>query len=74
MVNGIRTFCPSELNKGFSSKFRVGSGVQETPEEDRKTIQPKHREYNNKDEDNCANTLIKIIKLHLKNLDCYVLE
>ena len=37
-----------ESNKGFSSRFCVGSRVRhETPEEDRRTYQPKRCEYNN---------------------------
>ena len=39
-------------------KFRVGSRVwQDTPEKGRRTYQPKHCEYNNKDEDNSPKTL-----------------
>ena len=61
MANGIRT---SEspppgggFNKGRSSKFREGSQVQQTPEEDRRTYQPKRCGNNNKDEDNSLKTL-----------------
>ena len=51
--------------------FRVGSRVrQETPEEGRRTHQPKRYEYNNKDEDNSPKTLNdKIIKIRGKNSD-----
>ena len=46
------------LNKGRGSKFRVGSRVRQvTPEEGRRTHQPKRCEYNNKDEDNSQKTL-----------------
>ena len=70
MANGIRTGDPREFNKGRRSKFRVGSRVRQTPEEDRRTYLPKLCENNNKDEDNCRKPLmIKIIKLHLKNSD-----
>ena len=58
MVNGIRESNPHELNKGHGLKFHVGSRVQqETPEEGRRTLWPKHCEYNNKYEDNCLKTL-----------------
>ena len=51
MANGIRTGDPRGFNKGRSSKFREGSRVRQTPEEGRRTYQPK-RCGNNKDEDN----------------------
>ena len=42
MVNGIKTIYPRGLNKGFGSNFCVGSQVwHESPEEGRKTYQPK---------------------------------
>ena len=47
MVNRIGTIYPGGLNKGFSSKFCVGSRVRyQTPEEGRSTYQPKRCEYN----------------------------
>ena len=58
MVNRNRAIYTGGLNKGFGSKFRVGSQVQqETPEEGQRTYRPKHCEYNNKDEDKRLNTL-----------------
>ena len=58
MVNGIRTIYCCGLDKGFSSKFCVGSQVwQETSKEGQRMHQPKHCEYENKDEDNSLNTL-----------------
>ena len=57
MVNGIKTVDPHGFNKGRSSKFREGSRVRQTPEEDRRTYQPKHCGNNNKDEDNSPKTL-----------------
>ena len=45
------------LNKGWGSKFHAGSQVWKTPEEGQKTYQPKHCEYNYKDEDNSPKTL-----------------
>ena len=57
-VNGIRTIYLSGSNNKFGSKFHVGSLVlQETLEEHRRVHQVKHCEYNNKDEENCPNTL-----------------
>ena len=47
---------PHGLNKRRSSKFREGSGVWQTPEEGRRTYQPK-RCGNNKTEDNSPKTL-----------------
>ena len=58
LVNETRTIYPHGLNEGFSSKFCVGSRVQqETPEEGQKKHQPKHCEYNNKDDNDSQNTL-----------------
>ena len=37
MGNGIGTGDPRGLNKGRGSKFREGSRVQQTPDEDRRT-------------------------------------
>ena len=39
------------------SKFHEGSGVRQTPEEGRRTYQPKRHGNNNKDEDNSPKTL-----------------
>ena len=58
MANGIRTGDPCGFNKGCSLKFREGSRVRKTPEEDQRTYQPKHCGSNNKDEDNSPKTLI----------------
>ena len=56
MVNGFWTIYYRRLNKWFSFKFSVGSQVrQETPEEGRKTYQPKHCENKNEDEENSPN-------------------
>ena len=49
MANGI--------NKGRSSKFRVGSRVRQTPEEGLRTYRPKRYGNNNNDEDNSLKTL-----------------
>ena len=57
MANGIRTGDPRGFNKGHSSKFHEDSGVQQTPEEGRRTYRPKHCGNNNKDEDNSPKTL-----------------
>ena len=57
MVNGIRTSDPCGLDKGRGSKFYVGSRVRQTPEEGRRTCQPKRCGNNNKDEDNSPKTL-----------------
>ena len=57
MANGIRTGDPHEFNKGRSSKFRVGSRVQQTAEEDRRTDRPKCCRNSNKDEDSSLKTL-----------------
>ena len=57
MVKGIRTSDFRRLNKERSSKFRVGSRVQQTPEEGRSTYRPKRYEYNYKHENNSPNTL-----------------
>ena len=38
MVNGIRTSDPGELNEGRGLKFRVGTKVQQTPEEGHSVI------------------------------------
>ena len=48
MVNGIWTINPGGLNKGFGSKFNVGSWVQhKTPKGGQMLHQPKRCEYNN---------------------------
>ena len=56
MANGIRTGDPCGFNKGRSSKFCVGSRVQQTSEEDQRTYWPKRCGSNNKDEDNSLKT------------------
>ena len=56
MADGIRTGDPRGSNKGCSSKFHEGSRVRQTPEEDRRTYQPKCC-GNNKDKDNSSKTL-----------------
>ena len=56
MANGIRTGEPRGFNKGRSSKFHAGSRVRQTPEEGRRTYQPKRCGNNNKDEDNSPKT------------------
>ena len=72
MVNEIRTGDPRGFNKGRSSKFREGSRVQQTPEEGRRTYRPKRYGNSNKDEENRKSLMIKINKLHLRNLDNYL--
>ena len=58
LVNRIRSIYYHGLNKGFGLKFSVGSWVwQEASENSQRIHQPKHCEYNNKDEDNNPNTL-----------------
>ena len=58
MGDGIRTSDPHGLNKGRSSKFRVGSRrVRQKPEESRKVYRPKRCGNNYKDEDNSPKTL-----------------
>ena len=44
------------LNKGRGLKFCVGFRVQQTPEENQRTYQPKQSQYNKKDEDNSSKT------------------
>ena len=48
---------PRGFNKGRSSMFREGSWVRQTPEEGRRTYQPKRWGNNNKDKDNSPKTL-----------------
>ena len=71
MANIIRTIYPHGLGKKhFSLKFCVGSQVQhETLEEGQRMHRLKCCEYNNEDENNSPKIVIKIIKLHLRNLD-----
>ena len=57
MANGIRTGDSRGFNKGRSSKLRVNSRVQQTPEEGWRTYRPKRCGNNNKDEDNSPKTL-----------------
>ena len=57
MANGIRTDDTCGFNKGRSLNFRVGSQVQQMPEEGWRTYWPKRCGNNNKDEDNSLKTL-----------------
>ena len=57
MANGIGTGEPRGFNKRRSSKFREGSRIRQTPEEDRKTYRLKRCGNSNKDEDNSPKTL-----------------
>ena len=58
MINGLRTINLKGLDKGYSSKFCVGSQIQHnTPEEGQRMHWLKHCEYNNEDEPNIPNTL-----------------
>ena len=57
MANGIRTDDPCRFNKGHSSKFRERSRVRQTPEDGRRTYQPKRCGNNNKDGGNSPKTL-----------------
>ena len=66
MANGIRTGDPYGFNKGRSSKFCKGSRVRQTPEEGRRTYQPKCCGNNIKDKDNSPKTLM--IKIYIKTL------
>ena len=57
MVNEIRTY-PTGWNKGFSSKFCVGSWFRlSTSEEGQRVYQTKRCENNNEAEDNISNIL-----------------
>ena len=58
MSRGIRACNLGGLNKRRGLKVCVGYQVrQETPEQGRRTRQPKRCEYNNKDKDNIPKTL-----------------
>ena len=57
MFNRIRANDPEGLNKGRGSQFYVGSRVQQTPEEGRRTYRQKCCEYNSKDQDYTPKTL-----------------
>ena len=57
MATGIKIGYPCGFNKGHSSKFRVGSRVQQTPEEGWRIYQPKRCGNNNKYEDNSPKAL-----------------
>ena len=57
MATGIRTGDPRGFNKGRSSKFCEDSRVRQTPEEGRRTNQPRRCGNDNKDEDNNPKTL-----------------
>ena len=51
-----RTVYRHGWNKGYSSRFCVGSQVRhEAPEESQKIYRPKRCQYNNEDENNCKN-------------------
>ena len=63
MANGIRTGNPCGFNKGHSLKFRVGSRVQQTPEEGWRTYRPKCCGNNDKDEDKTLNDKNKLFLL-----------
>ena len=52
LTNGTQTSTTTR-----SSNFREGSPIRQTPEEGRRTYQPKHCGNNNKDEDNSLKTL-----------------
>ena len=69
MVNKIRTICLRGFDKGFDRSSVL------TPEFDMKHLKKLKRcEYNSEDKDNSLNTLIKIIKLHLRNLNKFLLN
>ena len=57
MATGIRAGDPHGFNKERSSKFWVGSRVQQTPEDSLTTYRPKRCGNNNKDEDNSPKSL-----------------
>ena len=57
MANGFRISDHCGFNKRLRSNFRVGSRVQQTSEEGRRTYRPKSCGNNNKDEDNSPKTL-----------------
>ena len=57
MANGIRTGDPCGFYKGRSSKFRIGSRVRQTPEENRRIYRLKRWGNNNKNKDNSPKTL-----------------
>ena len=77
MANGIRPGDPRGFNKGRSSKFRVSSRVRQTPEEGRRTYQPKRCGNINKDEDNNPKTLnyrciyIYILYIYISSVNVY---
>ena len=53
MVNRVGTIYLYGSNKGFCVRFYVDSQIQhEIPEEDQRTYQQEHCDYNNKDEVN----------------------
>ena len=57
MPNRIRTGDHRGFNKGRTLKFRVGSLILQTPEEGRRTYQPKRCGNNNNYENNSLKTL-----------------
>ena len=78
MVNGVRTSDPPPgLNKGPGSKFCVGSQVQQTLEEGRRTYCLERKDY--RDEDSYPKTLNdKDVSIHIyiytiyKNTHIYI--
>ena len=69
MATGIRTGDLRGFNKGHSLKFRVGSRVQQTPEEGRRTYQLKSCGNNNKDEDNSPKTFNDKNLIHVYHIN-----
>ena len=61
---------PRGFNKGHSSKFHLGSPVQQTLKEGWRTYRPKRYGNNNKDEDNNPKTLneekLVVLQIHEK--------
>ena len=81
IVNWIRIIYPLGLNKAFGSKVCGSSWVWQKPsEEGWRRHQPKHCEYNNKDEDNSSNTLNDIINMdinidkHISKISVYIID
>ena len=70
MANGIRTSNPCGFNKGHSSKFCVGFRVRQTPEKLGGHIRRNVVEMTIKTKTIVRKlSMIKINKIHLKNLD-----
>ena len=68
MANGIKTGNPREINEVRSSKFRVGSWIQQTPEEVWRTYRPKLWGNNIKDVDSPKPLMIKTINASSQNV------